>query len=217
MKNDFDQRPERNWNAQESASDSCRLFPIIGERTGLERVAMPSRIQRTPAGIWLGLIAILVLASPTATAQSQPQNRPKSEAAFRQLAELAGEWDAVQDGTPVTETYTLTANGSALVIETRPNKEPVMITMVTVDGDHLIATHYCSAGNQPQMVSTDPVDLRKGVAFSLERVTGLKTPDDWHNTGLTITLDDNDHMTQRWTYLYKGQAGSTVFHYTRRR
>jgi len=150
-------------------------------------------------------------------AQNEPQNRAKSEAAFKQLAGLAGEWEAVQDGTPIKETYTLTANGSALFIETKPDKEPVMITMITVDGDHLIATHYCSAGNQPHMVSADPADLRKGLAFSLERVTGLKTPDDWHNTGLTITLDDNDRMTQRWTYLYKGQAGTTVFHYTRRR
>jgi hypothetical protein len=160
--------------------------------------------------------AILVAAVAVA-AQHQPQDRTRSEAAFRQLASLAGQWTAIQDGTPVNETYTLTANGTALLVETKPANEPAMITMVTVDGDRLIATHYCSAGNQPQMVTSAPEDLKKGVSFSLERVTGLKTPDDWHNTGLTITLDDQDHMTQRWTYLYKGQAGETVFHYTRKR
>ena len=62
-----------------------------------------------------------------------------------------------------------------------------------------------------------PGDLDKGLTFSLERVTGMKTPDDWHNTGVTFTLDDKDHMTQRWTYLYKGKTGSTVFHYTRKK
>jgi hypothetical protein len=160
--------------------------------------------------------AILIAAVPM-TAQHQLQDRARSEAVFTQLASLAGEWAAVQDGTPVKETYTLTANGTALLVETKPANEPAMITMVTVDGDRLIATHYCSAGNQPEMVTNAPVDLQKGLSFSLERVTGLKTPDDWHNTGLTITLDDQDHMTQRWTYLYKGQAGTTVFHYTRKR
>jgi hypothetical protein len=150
-------------------------------------------------------------------AQDQPRERTKSEAVFTQLASLAGEWEAVQDGIPIKETYTLTANGSALFVETKPGNKPAMITMVTVDGDHLIATHYCSAGNQPQMVSRAPVDLQNGLSFSLERVTGMKTPDAWHNTGLTITLDDHEHMTQRWTYLYKGQAGTTVFHYTRKR
>ena len=43
----------------------------------------------------------------------------------------------------------------------------------------------------------------------------IKTPDDWHNTGLWIILDDQNHMTQRWTYLYKGKAGTNVFHYAR--
>ena len=51
--------------------------------------------------------------------------------------------------------------------------------------------------------------------ISLVRVTGLKTPDDWHNTGLTVILDDKDHITQRWTYLDKGKTGTTIFHYER--
>jgi hypothetical protein len=164
------------------------------------------------------LVGTALLASAVALqGASEPQNATKSQAAFAQLGLLVGEWDAVQDGTPVKESYTLTANGSALLVETRPLHEPAMITMITVDGDHLIATHYCSAGNQPHMVSTGPYDLHKGLTFSLDRVTGLKTADDWHNTGLTITLDNNDHMTQRWSYLYKGQTGTTVFQYTRKK
>jgi hypothetical protein len=149
--------------------------------------------------------------------QMQPQDKTKSEAVFKQLVSLVGEWDAVQDGVPVTEIYTLTANGSALMAETKPGNDPAMITMFTVDSNHLIATHYCSARNQPEMETGIPEDLQKGVTFSLVRVTGMKTPDDWHNTGLTITLEDKDHMTQRWTYLYKGKPGTTVFHYTRKK
>src|SRR5207253_3147161 len=96
------------------------------------------------------------------------------------------------------------------------NESP-MITMFTRDGDQLIATHYCSAGNQPQMISTKIGDLEKeGITFALVRVTGMKTPDDWHNTGLMVTQPDKDHMTQRWTYQYKGKTGTTVFRYTRK-
>jgi hypothetical protein len=163
------------------------------------------------------LASTSILIAAISLAAEQSQDRTKSDAAFKQLTTLAGEWEAIQDGTPVRETYTVTANGSALFVETKPVNETPMITMITVDGDHLIATHYCSAGNQPHMVNSAPDDLRKGLTFSLERVTGLKTPDDWHNTGLTIILDDNDHMTQHWTYLYKGRSGTTDFHYTRKR
>jgi hypothetical protein len=163
------------------------------------------------------LVSATILIAAISLAAGQTRDRTKSDAAFKQLTTLAGEWEAIQDGTPVRETYSVTANGSALLVETKPANKSAMITMVTVDGDRLIATHYCSAGNQPQMVNSAPGDLRRGLTFSIERVTGLKSPDDWHNTGLTIILDDSDHMTQEWTYLSKGQSGRTEFHYTRKK
>jgi len=164
------------------------------------------------------LVLVYIVATSAAVwAQNQVQDSNKSAAAFKQLTSLVGEWEAVQQGVPVKETYTLTANGSVLMSETKPADSEPMITMFTVDGDHLIATHYCVAGNQPQMITGVPSDLDKGVTFSLERVTGMKTPEDWHNTGVTLTLDDKDHMTQRWTYLYKGKTGTTIFHYTRKK
>jgi hypothetical protein len=165
---------------------------------------------------YLATTAVLPIAIASGSA-GQSTAPTKSVATFTQLKSLVGEWEAVQDGVPVKETYTLTANGTAVMAETRPGGEPAMITMFTVDGDRLLAKHYCIAGNQPEMVSSSPNNLQKGVTFNLARVTGMKTPDDWHNTGVTITLDDPAHMTQRWTYVYKGKAGSTVFRYTRKR
>ena len=99
--------------------------------------------------------------------------------------------------------------------EFRPHSGPVMITMFTVDGDHLIATHYCSARNQPHMVTSAITDVQKPLVFSLTAITGLKSPNDWHNTGLTVIQEDNDHLTQEWTYESKGKSGKTVFHFTR--
>ena len=168
-------------------------------------------MKRTIRKHWLCVLITMMGGVILLPAQTQPPNASKSDAVFKQLTSLVGEWEAVQDGVPVSETYTLTANGSALMAETKPGTDPAMITMITVDGDHLIATHYCAARNQPQMETGVPDDLVKGVPFSLARVTGMKTPDDWHNTGVTITLDDKDHMTQRWTYLYKGKRAPPSF------
>lgn len=150
----------------------------------------------------------------TTLAQAQ---KSKSTVAFERLSSLVGEWKGIQDGIDITLTYTLTANGSALMEEFRPAQGAVMMTIFSVDGDHLIATHYCAAGNQPHMATpkiTDPQN--KALAFSLVRVTGMATPEDWHNTGLEVQLEDKDHLTQTWTYLYKGKAGTTVFHFTRK-
>jgi hypothetical protein len=166
---------------------------------------------RQSAGLWAAAMALI---GPS-IAQAQKSN---STAAFEQLSSLVGEWKGAQDGIDITVSYTLTADGSTLMEEFRPAKGGVMMTMFSVDGDHLVATHYCSAGNQPQMVTqaiTQPQS--KAMAFSLIRVTGMKTPEDWHNTGLEVLLEDKDHLSQKWTFLYNGKPGTTYFHYTRKK
>src|SRR5438105_7919382 len=42
-----------------------------------------------------------------------------------------------------------------------------------------------------------------------------KSADDWHNTGLTVIQEDNDHLTQEWSYQFKGKTGEDTFCFTR--
>src|SRR5213082_761808 len=162
--------------------------------------------------IVLRLISITAVILP---ALALAADKTKSEEVFDRLAALQGEWQGIADGVNTTLIYTLTANGSTLMEQCRPEKGHEMITMFTVDGDHLIATHYCSARNQPQMATAAISDAQKPLAFSLVRVTGLKSPDDFHNTGLTVIREDNDHLTQEWLHDAKGKSGKNVFHFTR--
>jgi hypothetical protein len=148
-------------------------------------------------------------------APSPAADKTKSDQAFDRLTSLQGEWKGETGGVNTTLIYTLTANGSALMEQCRPEKGPEMITMFTVDGDHLIATHYCSARNQPQMATSPITDAQKPLEFSLVRVTGLQSPDDFHNTGLTVIQEDNDHLTQEWSYQHKGKTGKNIFRFTR--
>ena len=141
--------------------------------------------------------------------------KTKSEQAFDRLTSLKGEWNGQIDGVNTTLIYTLTANGSALMEQCRSETRPEMITMFTVDGDHLIATHYCSAKNQPQMATAAITDVQRPLVFSLVRVTGLKSPDTFHNTGLTVIQEDDEHLTQQWSYQHKGKTGKNIFHFTR--
>ena len=157
----------------------------------------------------VSIIAVVLAASAPAA------DKTNSEQAFERLALLQGEWQGVADGVNTTLIYTLTANGSTLMEQCRPEKGHEMVTIFTVDGDHLIATHYCSARNQPQLATGAINDAQKPLAFSLVRVTGLKSPDDFHNTGLTVIQEDNDHLTQEWLYDAKGKSGKNVFHFTR--
>src|SRR5206468_711727 len=87
----------------------------------------------------VGTMAVIVADAAMAA------EKTKSEQAFDHLASLQGQWEGEEQGSKFNVVYTLTANGSALMEEFRPYSGPAMITMFTVDGDHLIATHYCSA------------------------------------------------------------------------
>jgi hypothetical protein len=164
--------------------------------------------------------AILVTAASVTIGASARGGEPsKPRLAFERLvASLTGQWKGVADGTEFEVAYTVTANGSVLMEEFRPKDGPTMVTMFSVDGDRLLATHYCSAKNQPQM-ATDPIadPQAKSVGFSLVRVTGLTSPGAWHNTGLVLTIEDQDHLTQEWTYLSDGKNGKNSFHLTRAR
>jgi hypothetical protein len=155
-------------------------------------------------------IALVVAASAALAGQ-----KTKSEEAFYRLSALQGDWKGQIDGVNTTLIYTLTANGSALMEQCRSEKGSEMITIFTIDGDHLIATHYCSAKNQPQMATPAITDAQKPLAFSLVRVTGLKSPDAFHNTGLTVIQQDNNHLIQEWLYKSKGKTGKNVYHFTR--
>src|SRR5205807_820507 len=130
----------------------------------------------------IALLVVVIALALIGTSRDQAAGKPNSVLAFERLASLAGEWKGTQDGTDITLTYNLTADGSALMEEFRAGKT-VMVTMFTVDGDHLIATHYCSAGNQPQMMTGPITDPSAGsLAFKLSPVTGMKTSEDLHNT-----------------------------------
>ena len=173
--------------------------------------------KRTYPVVIAYLTAILLLGT---MAGAQQPKKSKSTEAFEMLTSLVGEWTGVELGQEVIVTYRLIGNRSTLVEETRLAKGPdtqTMMTMFSVDGDHLIATHYCDAQNQPQMATKAIIDPRmKSFVFSFVRVTGMKAPGDYHNTGVEVILEDKNHQTQKWASLTDGKTGANVFQLTRK-
>ena len=139
-----------------------------------------------------------------------------STPAFDQLKSLAGDWQGKNSqGTLVKVTYKVVSNGSAVMEHLQPANEPEMITMYTLDGDRIVVTHYCSAGNQPTM-QTVPLTAATGkYDFSFVRVAGTKSPDEGHMVALSVTIPDKDHLTQVWTFQDHAKSMTETFTYTR--
>ena len=161
----------------------------------------------------ISLIFLLGLVTgPNLTANE----KAKSAAAFERLISLVGEWEGTANGSPVKATYTLVSGGTALMERLQPSNESEMLTLYTLDGDHLLVTHYCSSGNQPQMKTAAITDLNGVLTFKVYQVSGMKSVDEGHMTALIVTMPDKDHFTQEWTYKEKGHEQPALFKFTRK-
>ncbi len=135
---------------------------------------------------------------------------------FEKMKSLVGEWKGISmDKKPVTVTYTLVSDNSALMERLVISGESEMVTMYYPDGDHLMMTHYCSAHNQPRMRSQAVSAEIKNITFDLVDVTNLSSPDAGHMKKLVVTFADKDHFTQEWTWTQKGREGTEVFNFER--
>ena len=92
-----------------------------------------------------------------------------------------------------------------------------MISMYSAEGNRIVLTHYCSAGNQPTLESPVLPGGSKQLDFSFVRATGLKTPDDGHMVGMSMTFEAKDRLTQIWNYSDHGKKETDLFTFTRAR
>jgi hypothetical protein len=141
-----------------------------------------------------------------------------SSAAFEQLKSLAGDWQGTHNsGASATVSYQVVSGGSAVMERLLSDGEHEMITMYTLDGDRIVVTHYCAAGNQPTMQTAPIVAASGKYDFSFVRVSGTKTPDEGRMVALTVAMPDKEHLTQVWTYLDHGKSLVDTFNYTRKK
>jgi len=154
----------------------------------------------------LAVCAAAVLAMLSVGAAFAESDGQKS---FQRLAALEGNWTGKgSEGQTLEVSFRMTAGGSALMSEIHAPGRENMITMFHMDGDRLMVTHYCGAGNQPRMkvISSDA----KSVSFEFFDGTNIK-PGDGHMQRLTLTQPDANHHTEEWVFLDHGTEHKEVF------
>jgi phage tail protein X len=137
---------------------------------------------------------------------------------FDKLKTLAGTWQGavtvdpsqpdMGNGTLMQLSLRVTSRGNALVHEMReagkpddPTKYDHPVTMLYLDGDRLLLTHYCDAGNRPRMAARTSTD-GKTVEFDFLDVAGGTEYGHMHHAVFTI-IDANHHI-EDWTYMMPG-------------
>ncbi len=134
---------------------------------------------------------------------------------FDRLKKLEGNWEGVKpDGQAVEVTYKVMSDGSVLVETLKLAGEPNMVTVYHKNGNKLMMTHYCSAGNQPRMQASILDDGNLG--FQLLDVTNLKDKSEGHMKKLKVVFVDDNHFNQVWTWSEKGKMMANTFTFERK-
>lgn len=79
-----------------------------------------------------------------------------------------------------------------------------MYTMVHMDGDRLMLTHYCVAKNQPRLVCTAWDEDSATATFEFLDATNLPSRDAGHMDKVVVRFLDDAHVTSRWTWYQDG-------------
>ena len=149
----------------------------------------------------LRLLIILVATATVALPQQMQMPRasgPQSDAqkAFEKMKTLAGSWEGTVMGIPINFTIRAASSGTAILHEGNtekgvPNHE---ITMFYVEGDRLLATHYCDAGNRSNMEGKMSAD-GKSLEFNFLDVAG-STKGGLLKRMIFTTIDANKHAVE---------------------
>jgi hypothetical protein len=151
----------------------------------------------------VAVIAVVVLSASIVVADFDARK------SFDLLKGMEGNWAGKkQQGQPIQITFRLTAGGSALMSEIHGHGPENMVTMFHMDGDRLLMTHYCGAGNQPRMkvISADA----KSVSFEFLDGTNIG-PGDGHMQHVTFSQPDGDHHVEEWVFLDHGKEMKELF------
>jgi hypothetical protein len=161
-------------------------------------------------------LCLLAFALSTSMAFSRSQaadekGTANSVAVFDRFKELKGEWvgKAPQGGAELHLIFNITSGGSVVTETMFPGTPHEMLNVIHPDGSHIVLTHYCAMGNQPEMKAPDKID-GKQVPFIFSRAGNLKSPTDPHMHNVTYTFVDKDTLRTRWTTYADGKPAGDI-------
>lgn len=166
----------------------------------------------------LMFLSVLLLGMSLSHSALAKKNKSDATTPFDTLKTLEGTWKAQVEMNGKKEdarlVYKVTSGGNALEETIFAGSPKEMVSIYFKDNDRVLMTHYCMMGNQPRLKVTEVV--RNKIKFEQLDATGMKTPQDSHMGGLTVTFKDKDHFQQEWVHFNAdGSEDSSVFAWER--
>ena len=160
------------------------------------------------AKILPALLISLVVAMACGTSVAQTTTHPsEAQKAFDNMKKLAGSWQGTIMGISINVTIRLASSGTAILHEANtdggrpPNHE---ITMFYVEGERLLATHFCDGNNRARLEGKLSPD-GNAIEFSFLEVTG-STRGGLVKHMVFTTIDADKHLVEFTFIMPNGKA-----------
>jgi hypothetical protein len=133
-----------------------------------------------------------------------------ARAVFDRLASLGGSWRgrSTKGWEEIVELRVI-ANGSVVLETSRfeddPGGKEAMASAYQMDGETLLLTHYCEAGNAPRLAATSITDAGKRVVFTFRDGVNLPSRNRGHMDKMELRFGDASHFRSRWTWYQDGR------------
>ncbi len=133
-----------------------------------------------------------------------------ARATFERLAALAGRWRG-RSTKGWTETIELRriAGGSVLLETSQFTDDPegrnAMAGTYQMDGEALVLTHYCEAGNAPRLRASAFDEAAGTVTFTFDGGANIPSRDVGHMDSMVLRFGDARHFHARWTWYQAGR------------
>lgn len=153
----------------------------------------------------------VVIAS--ASNDPQPQQDPtaisvnEAMAAYERFKNQHGQWVGTSTkGWTNNATISVIARESTIMnVSHGSHPDETMITMIHMDEDRLLLTHYCVAKNQPRLQATSIEDNGNTITFTYLDGTNMPTRNTGHMDKVIISFIDEDHFSEKWTWYQDGK------------
>jgi hypothetical protein len=151
------------------------------------------------------LFAVFLI-SALSLAADKPAAPELSKQGYDRFKSLSGKWIGKSTkGWTEQIQFNEIAGGSAIEersFDAHPGE--TMLTIVHMDGDRLMLTHYCAARNQPRLLATTISPDGKTIEFTFLDATNLPSRNKGHMDKAVYRFIDDSHFTTKWTWYENG-------------